>query len=111
MNSVKLIGRLGAKPEVKTFENNRKVARLSLATNESYKTSKGEFATETNWHNVVVWGKQAETLESNADKGTEVSVEGRMVTRSYNDKDGVKKWITEVIANEVAIVEKKESAV
>ncbi|MBS9524694.1 single-stranded DNA-binding protein [Litoribacter ruber] len=111
MNSVKLIGRLGSKPDVKTFENNRKMVRLNLATNESYKTAKGEFATETNWHNVVAWGKQAEYLEEKADKGSEISVEGKLVTRTYNDKDGAKKWITEVVANEVSIVEKKEASV
>ena len=106
-NSVKLIGRIGNKVEVRTYERNKKVARISLATNESRKNAQGEWVTDTQWHTLVAWGKQAEFFEKNTDKGTEVSVEGRLTCRAYNDKDGVKKYITEVVLNEVSIPEKE----
>jgi single-strand DNA-binding protein len=109
MNSVRLIGNLGAKPEIKTFDNNRKMARLRMATNESYKNQKGEWVSETHWHTLVAWGKQAEFFEEYTDKGSEVSIEGKLITRTYNDKDGNQKWITEVVVNEASLVEKTET--
>jgi len=110
-NSVKLIGRIGNKVDVRVFEGNRKMARISLATNESRKNMQGEWTTDTQWHNLVAWGKQAEYVASNTDKGMEVSIEGRLVNRSYTDKQGVKKYITEVVVNEVNIVEKETEKV
>lgn len=106
-NSVKLIGRIGNKVEVRVFDGNRKMAILSLATNESRKNKLGEWSTDTQWHNLVAWGKQAEYLEANTDKGTEISIEGRLVNKSYTDKQGVKKYVTEVVINEVAVMEKE----
>lgn len=100
-NSVRLIGRLGQDPEIKTFDNNRKMARLSLATNERYKNASGEKVEKTTWHNLVAWGAQAEFAEKYLHKGKEISIEGKLTNRSYEGKEGVKKYITEVVVNEV----------
>ncbi|RYZ92900.1 MAG: single-stranded DNA-binding protein [Sphingobacteriaceae bacterium] len=99
-NSVRLIGNLGTDPEVKVFDNNRKLVRLSIATNESYKNDKGEKVTDTQWHNLSIWGGQAEMAEKFLKKGDEVSIEGKLATRNYTDKDGVKRYITEIVVNE-----------
>ncbi len=99
-NSVRLVGNLGMDPEVKSFDNNKKLARLSIAINESYKNDKGEKITETQWHNVVMWNTQAKFAEDYLKKGDEIAVEGRLSSRSYTDKDGNKRFVTEVVANE-----------
>ena len=99
-NSVRLVGNLGMDPEVRSFDNNKKLARLSLAINESYKNEKGEKITETQWHNVVLWNTQAKFAEDYLKKGDEIAVEGRLSSRSYTDKDGNKRFVTEVVANE-----------
>lgn len=106
-NSVRLIGNLGAAPEVKNLDNGNKMARLNLATNETYMNSKGEKVTETSWHNLVAWGKTAEIAEKYLDKGREVAVEGKLTSRSYTDKEGNKKYITEVVINEILMLDKK----
>ncbi len=106
-NKVQLIGNLGNAPEVKTLEGGNKIARLSVATNETYKNVKGEKITETQWHNVIAWGKTAEVAEKYLTKGLEVLVEGKLVNRNYMDKDGIKRYITEVQANELLILTKK----
>lgn len=106
-NKVQLIGNLGGDPEIKNFDG-RKMARISIATNEYYTNAKGEKVTETNWHNVVAWGKTAEIAEKILSKGSEVAIEGKLVNRSYTDKDGHKKYITEVVANEFLLLTKKE---
>jgi single-strand DNA-binding protein len=100
-NRVQLIGNLGNPPEIKTTESGTKMARFSMATNDSYLNAKGEKVTETQWHHLVAWGKLAEIVEKYLTKGTEVVVEGRLVSRSYNDKQGNKKYITEVVVNEM----------
>lgn len=105
-NRVQLIGNLGMDPEVKQFDNG-KMARLRIATSETYTNTKGEKVTETQWHSVVAWGKTAEILERFTEKGSEVAIEGKLVNRSYNDKDGQKKYITEVVANEVLLLTRK----
>ena len=105
-NKVQLIGNLGGKPEVKETENGRKLAQFSVATNESYRNAKGERVTETQWHRVVAWGKVAEVAEKYLDKGKEVAIEGRLVYRSYNGKDGSKKYITEVQVSEMLLLGK-----
>jgi len=99
-NSVRLVGHLGVDPEVKNLENNRKMVKLNLATNESYKNNKGETVTETNWHSIVIWGMQAKFAEEMLKKGDEVAIEGKLASRNYVDKDGNKRYITEVVANE-----------
>jgi single-strand DNA-binding protein len=99
-NSVRLVGNLGMDPEVKSFDNNKKLARLSIATHESYKNDKGEKTTETQWHNVVLWNTQAKLAEDYLKKGDEIVIEGKLSSRSYTDKDGNKRFITEIVANE-----------
>jgi single-strand DNA-binding protein len=99
-NSVRLVGNLGKDPEVKSFDNNKKLALLALATNETYKNDKGEKVTETQWHNLVSWGNQAKFAEDFLKKGDEVIIEGKLTNRSYIDKDGNKRYICEVVVNE-----------
>lgn len=106
-NSVRLIGNLGAAPEVKNFEKGNKVAKLTLATNETYTNAKGEKVTDTQWHNLVVWGKPAEIAEKYLTKGSEVAIEGKLTSRSYTDKEGVKKYITEIVVNDFLMLDKK----
>jgi single-strand DNA-binding protein len=103
-NKVQLIGNLGAKPEVKNTEGGKKLAQFNVATNESYRNAKGEKVTETQWHRVVAWGKLAEIAEKYLDKGKEVAIEGKLVNRSYTDKAGSKKYISEVQANELLML-------
>lgn len=103
-NKVQLIGNLGNAPEVKTTESGKKLARFSVATNESYRNASGEKVTETTWHNLVAWGKVAEIAEKYLTKGKEIAIEGKLINRSYNDKDGNKKYITEVQVNELLML-------
>ena len=106
-NKVQLIGNLGNAPEIKVLDGGKKLARLSLATNETYKNAKGEKITETQWHNLIAWDKTAEIVEKYFTKGLEVLVEGKLVNRNYTDKEGVKKYVTEVQASELLILTKK----
>ena len=103
-NKVMLIGNLGNDPEMKETDGGNKLAKVSLATNESYKNSKGEKVTETMWHNLVAWGKTAEFMTKYLQKGTEVVVEGKLINRNYTDKSGVKKYISEIQVNDLLIV-------
>jgi len=109
-NKVQLIGNLGTKPEVKTTENGKKLAQFSLATQESYRNAKGEKVTETQWHRVIAWGKVAEIAEKYLDKGKEVVIEGKLINRSYTDKEGNKKYISEVQVNELLMLGSKPAA-
>lgn len=103
-NKVLLIGNLGQDPDVKSIDGGKKLARISIATNETYKNAKGEKVTETQWHNAVAWGKTAEIMEKFLKKGSEVAVEGKLINRNYTDKEGVKKYITEVQVNELVML-------
>jgi single-strand DNA-binding protein len=103
-NKVQLIGNLGTTPEVKTFESGKKVANFRMATSEVYRNAKGEKVTETQWHNLVMWGKLAEIAEKHLSVGKEVAVEGKLVNRSYNDKEGNTKYITEIQVNELLML-------
>lgn len=105
-NKVQLTGNLGSDPEIKNFENG-KLAKFSIATKEEYTTRAGERTSNTNWHNVIAWGKVAEHIETEFKKGSFVSVEGKLVTRNYTDKNGQKRYVTEVVANEADLVEKQ----
>jgi single-strand DNA-binding protein len=109
-NKVQLIGNLGMNPEVKTLEGGKKMARFSVATSESYRNAKGEKITDTQWHNLVAWGKVAEIAEKYLQKGSEVAIEGKLINRSYNDKAGTKKYITEVQVNELLLLGEKAKA-
>jgi single-strand DNA-binding protein len=105
-NKVQLIGNLGKTPEVKTTESGKKLAKFSVATNEIYTNVKGEKVKETQWHNLVAWGKVADVAEKYLGKGSEVAVEGKLVTKDYLDKDGNKKYVTEIQANEILMLGK-----
>ena len=105
-NKVQLIGNVGNDPEIKTFEGGKKVATLTIATNESYKNEKGEKVEQTEWHRVTAWGKTAEIIEKYVVKGKEVAIEGKLTHRSYDDKNGEKKYITEVVVNEILLLSK-----
>ena len=109
-NKVQLIGNLGNAPEIKSIESGKKMARFSIATNENYRNAKGEKVTETTWHNLVAWGKVAELAEKFLQKGTEVVIEGKLINRSYTDKDGNKKYISEVQVNELLLLNSKPQA-
>lgn len=109
-NSVRLIGNLGSNPEVRETGKS-KLAKFSLATNESYKNDKGEWVTETQWHNIVAWGAQAERVAKYLKKGTEVLVEGKLTSRNYEDKDGVKRYFTEINMRELLLFGKKDNEV
>jgi single-strand DNA-binding protein len=99
-NSVRLVGNLGMDPEVKTFDSDKKLARISIATNETYKNNKGEKVTETQWHNLIMWGAQAKLAESILKKGDEVAIEGKLTNSNYTDKDGNKRYVSEIVVNE-----------
>jgi single-strand DNA-binding protein len=103
-NKVQLIGNLGNNPEVKVLNNNRKMVRLSLATTDSYRDADGKKITDTQWHNIVAWGNVANIIEKYMKKGDEIAVEGRLIHRSYEDKSGTTKYISEVVINDVVML-------
>jgi len=103
-NKVQLIGIVGQEPTITNLESGKKVARLSLATNENYKNSNGEKQTDTNWHSIVAWGKTAEIIEKYVAKGKEIVIAGKLTSRSYENKEGEKRYITEVVANEILLL-------
>lgn len=106
-NRVQLIGRMADKVEVKTMESGKKLGKIRLATNETYRNQQGEKVTETTWHNLVIWDKQVDILEKYTDKGSEIGIEGKLSSRNYTDKNGVKKYITEVVVSEVMLMGSK----
>lgn len=106
-NKVQLIGNVGKEPEIVNLESGKKLAKFSVATNESYKNGNGERITDTQWHNVIAWGKTAELVEKYVNKGKEVGVEGKLTSRSWDDKDGAKRYITEVVCNELLLLGQK----
>jgi single-strand DNA-binding protein len=101
LNKVMLIGNLGKDPELRFTPSGRAVARFSLATSESWTDQQGQKQDRTEWHNVVVWGKQAESCGQYLSKGRQVFIEGSIRSRQYDDKEGQKRYITEVIAQRV----------
>ncbi len=103
-NKVQLIGHVGNPPEIRTTENGKKLARFSVATNEIYRNAQGEKVTETQWHSLVAWGKVADLAERFLTKGKEVVIEGKLINRSYADKEGNRKHLTEVQVNEVLLI-------
>ena len=105
-NKVQLIGNLGNNPEIITLDSGKKLAKFSIATNESYRNSKGEKVTDTQWHNVVAWNKTAEIIEQYVEKGSEIVVEGKLTSRSYETKEGEKRYSTEVRCNELLMLGK-----
>ena len=107
-NKVQLIGNLGNDPEIINLDSGKKLAKFSIATNDSYKNAQGEKIQNTEWHNVVAWGKIAEIIENYVTKGNEVAIEGKLTTRSWDDKEGVKRYITEVVCNELLMIGNKQ---
>ncbi|NOY36481.1 MAG: single-stranded DNA-binding protein [Chlorobi bacterium] len=107
-NRVNLIGNLGMDPQVRELSNGRKMAKISIATNESYRNSEGQRITDTQWHNLVAWGSTAVYAEKYLKKGQSVAVAGKLVHRAYEDKNGEKKFISEVVIDQVQIL--KDSA-
>lgn len=105
-NKVQLIGNTGNDPEIINLESGKKLAKFSIATNENYNNEKGEKVTDTQWHNVVAWGKTAELIEKYVTKGKEVAIEGKLTHRSYEDKSGEKRYVTEVVAGELLLLGK-----
>ncbi len=103
-NKVQLIGHLGADPELRSLDNGNQLARFSLATNEAYKNQKGEKEEKTQWHSVVAWGKLAGIADQLLSKGTEVVVDGRLTHRNYEDKEGIKRYSTDIVANELYVL-------
>ncbi len=102
-NKVQLIGNLGNNPEIITLDSGKKLAKFSIATNESYKNTQGEKITDTQWHNVVAWNKTAEIIEKYLEKGNEVAIEGKLTSRSYETSEGEKRYITEVVCSSFLI--------
>jgi|SRR5512133_2702629 len=103
-NRVQLIGHLGHDPEIKTLESGKKLARFTLATNETYKNAEGQKTEETTWHNIVAWNGSAEIASKFLAKGKEVCIDGRITYRTYTDKNGVQKGSTEIVANELLLL-------
>ena len=102
-NKVQLIGHVGQDPEIKQLENGR-VANFTIATNDSYTNAKGEKVEQTEWHRVSAWGKTVDIIEQLLKKGSHVAIEGKLTHRIYDDKDGNKRYITEVVANELVLL-------
>ena len=110
INKVFLFGNLTRDPEMRALPSGMNVVNFSLATNERYRNASGEKITETTWHNLVAWGKVAEIAEKYLLKGSEVIIEGKIINRSYTDKDGVKKYVSEVQVNELLLLDGKPEA-
>lgn len=109
-NSVQLIGNLGNDPQVKHLDSGRTVANMSIATSDSYKNKAGEKVEDTQWHDLVIWGKTAEIAEKYLKKGSKVAVEGKLTHTSYEDKDGVKRYATKIVVNELLMLgDKREN--
>jgi len=105
-NKVQLIGHVGQEPEIKNLEGGKKVANITLATNEVYYNDKGEKVEQTEWHRISAWGKTAEIIEKYVTKGKEIAIEGKLTHRSYDDKNGEKRYVSEVVANEILLLGK-----
>lgn len=105
-NQVQLIGNLGKDPEVKHLENGKSRATLSLATHDYYTNAQGEKVEDTQWHLVVAWGNTAKIVEKYLAKGSEVAIQGKLIYRNYDDKDGQKRYVTEVVARELVMLGK-----
>lgn len=105
-NKVQLIGNLGNDPEILNMDSGKKLVKFSLATNETYTNKKGEKVTDTQWHNIVAWGKTAEIIETYVTKGKEIAIDGRLTSHSYETKEGEKRYITEILCNELVLLGK-----
>jgi single-strand DNA-binding protein len=109
LNKITLIGNLGKDPELRKLEGDVSVAKLTLATTESYKDENGQTKTHTEWHNIVLWRGLADMAEKYLKKGSALYLEGKIRTRTYEDKNGEKRSVTEVIGENLILLDKKES--
>jgi len=105
-NHVQLMGRLGQEPEIITLDSGKKLAKFSLATNERYTNTEGEKIENTDWHNIIAWGKTADIIENYVNKGQEIVISGKLSSRSYENKEGQKRYITEVVCSELVMPQK-----
>ena len=105
-NKVQLIGNLGTDPEVISLDSGKLLAKFTLATNDYYNNAKGDKIQDTQWYNIVAWNKTAEIIEKYVSKGNEIALEGKLTNRSYEDKDGVKRYITEIVVSELLMLNK-----
>ncbi len=103
-NKVQLIGNLGQEPEIVNLDSGKKLAKFSLATNETYKNANGEKVVDTQWHNIIAWGKTADIVEKYVSKGKEIAIEGKLTSRSYEAKEGEKRYVTEVVCSELLML-------
>lgn len=108
VNEVRLIGNLGQNPELFVSEKGNKILKVSLATNETYKNDKGEKVTTTEWHNLVLFGKRAEIVAKYCHKGSRLSIQGKLTSRSFVDKNDVTRYVTEINVNDALFLDKKE---
>jgi len=106
-NSVRLIGHLGDNPKMRKLDSEKSVANFTVATNETFRDQNGNKMSETTWHKLVAWGKQAEVAEKYLKKGTEIAVEGKLTNRSYEDKNGETHFVSEIIVNSILVLDKK----
>ncbi len=107
-NRVNLIGNLGMDPQVRETSNGKKMAKFTMATSETYRNSKGDKVTETQWHNIVAWGNQATYVEKYMEKGQQVAIEGKLTHREYKDTKGEKRFITEIVVHEILILKYRD---
>ncbi|MDP5099920.1 MAG: single-stranded DNA-binding protein, partial [Nonlabens sp.] len=103
-NRVQLIGNLGQAPVITNLDGGKKIAKFSIATSETYTNKQGEKVSDTHWHNIIAWNKTAEIIEKYVAKGNKIGIDGKLTSRSYDDKDGVKRYVTEVVCNEVLLL-------
>ena len=108
-NRVQLIGNLGQDPEIKVLESGKKVVRFNIATKEEYKNASGQKISESTWHNIVAWDTLADIASKYLKKGNEVAVEGRLSYRTYDDKNGETRYVTEIILNDLALLRNQNS--
>ena len=109
-NKVQLIGFVGQEPEIKNLDGGKKLANLSIATSEVYYKENGDKVENTEWHRVTAWGKTADIIEKYVVKGKEIAIEGKLTTRSYEDKTGQKKYFTEIVVNDIFLLAPKPAA-
>ncbi len=108
-NHIQLVGNVGENPAVADTENGKKRVRFSLATNEFFKNPQGDKVKRTYWHTIVAWDKLAEIIEKHVKKGKEIIIEGKLASRSYTDKEGIKRYVSEVIASGILLLGKLEN--